>query len=136
LSTENGVQEQKPTKVDVDFTDYFNKISEEGVQNYKADLELIVRSEEITHEGITYKYRKLKRDDMILYKKLTKESTNINQDEDFEKYTDNLCQRACILIQDMTPQKFNDGDFTTQEKIVTGWSIRTSQGFHKPIKSP
>lgn len=128
-------QEPKPEtpKIDPKVQAFWNELTEEASNNYNEGFKNIIRSDEYEYNGQTYHFEMLNHKKVGELKRLQKE--DINEDEDWDKYVDNYRKRACLLIQEMTPEKFDNADFFVIENLVTAWSIRATKGFRNLLKS-
>lgn len=127
MTTEQIKEEEKPKVVD----SFWERLNTEATENYKQDFESLIKSDELTFNGDAYKFIPVKSKNYNTIEKLREEAPKIDQDKDWDKYYDNLKKRACILIEGMTEEKFDEGDFTTIENVVTAWSVRAIRGFRR-----
>ena len=101
--------------------------------NTKEEFRFIIRNDKVTMDGIEYEFVPVIADNAGLFRKLTKEAEEIDQEKDWDKYLDNVRQRACLLIKDMTAERFGKSVFVNVENVVTGWSIRAREGFRPKL---
>lgn len=111
---------------EVDVNAFYAKLNEDANKKSKDFFEYLTTVDEFTYNGQTYKYKMVNRAHMGELRKLIKDAGQINQNENFEEYSINIRTRACLLIQDMTPEKFDaeDSDYELLENIVGAWSIK------------
>ena len=116
-------QQQQPPQPeqDDDLQQFFNKQNNIANTKYKAVIEKLLVTDEYQFNGDTYKYRMLKPKDVGELKRLEQELKTVDMDKDWEVYQNNVCKRACLLIQDMTEEKFNDGDWFILSTLVLAW---------------
>jgi len=107
----------------VEFYAKLNKVANDKAEKF---FEFLTTTDEYTNNGQTYKYKIVNRKNMGELRKLIREGGKLSEKEDFEAYSDNIMKRACILIQDMTPEKFDaeDSDYELLEDLVGAWSIK------------
>jgi len=122
--------ETKPAEVNDGFWD--EEIAFANANN-KEEFRQIIRNDKVVMDGIEYEFVPVKSKHEGEYRKLTREANNIDQEKDWDTYKKNVCDRACILIKDYTPEKFDDDIFVNVENIVTGWSIRAREGFRQKL---
>ena len=105
--------------------------------NNKEEFRYIIRNDKVTMDGIEYEFVPVIADNAGLFRKLINEASEMAtqeaQDKDWDRYFDNVRQRACLLIKDMTPEKFGKDVFVNVENVVTGWSIRAREGFRPKL---
>lgn len=113
--------EQEP-EIDPETQKRFDELNKKASDKYVTDYEGLVTTDEFTYNGDAYKLKyPIPPVQYLQLKKLFKDKVS---EEDEEKYVENFRKRACILIDGMTPEKFDQSDFVTLMKIVTAWSTR------------
>lgn len=113
---------------------YWDRLGNEITENWKKDLENLMKSDTLELSDITYKFLPVKGKDVINFKKLDAESFKI-KDKDSQEFYDNVKERACVIIEGMTPEKFDDGDYKILEDLTTAWSNRALRGFRRSQQS-
>jgi len=121
---------KEESKVDPETTAFWDRLGKELTSNYKKDLENLMKNDTLQHNGTTYKFLPVKGKDIIKFKKLDSESFKI-EDKDSQAFYDNVKERACIVIEGMTPEQFDEGDYVILENLTTAWSSRAIRGFHR-----
>ena len=111
-------------------TAFWERQAKELTTDYMKDLENLMKSDTLQRADITYKFVPVKGKDIIRFKKLDSESFKI-KDKDSPEFYENVRERACIVIDGMTPEKFDDGDYKILEDLTTAWSSRALRGFHR-----
>jgi len=111
--------------------EFWRKIGEGVTEDYKKYIEAQMRSDVCQDGGEIYYFKKIAGKDIIRFKKLDAESFKI-QDKDSQQFYDNVKARACIVIKDMTPEKFDEGTYSTLENLTTAWSRTALGGFRLP----
>ena len=114
-------QSEPAPEQDDDLQQFFNKQNSIANTKYKAVIEKLLVTDEFQFNGDTYKYRMLKPKDVGELKRLEQELKTVDMEKDFEVYQNNVCKRACLLIQDMTEEKFNEGDWYVLSTLVLAW---------------
>lgn len=120
-----STEEEKPKT-----SPFFDKLNEDANQIQEENLKKLIIDNEYSHMGETYHAKMVKPKNMGELKKLMREATDIDQDENWDKYSENIGKRACILIEDMTMEKFDECDFYVVENLVTAWGLKP-KGFRK-----
>ena len=128
------MSEEPEKKEDPETTAYWDRLGKEITSNYKKDLEDLMKSDTLEHNGTTYKFVPVKGKDIIKFKKLDTESFKIT-DKDGEEFYKNVRDRACMIIEGMTPEQFDNGDYVIIENLTTAWSSRAIRGFHRAKQS-
>jgi len=105
----------------------FEELDEESSNNYSEEFKAMIHTDEWVLNGETFHFQ------MQTHKRLgeMKKLQNVTLDEvkDWDGYVDNYRQRAKLLIQEMTDEKFDNIPFYDVENLVTAWSIRGRRGF-------
>lgn len=116
----------QPTLTDSKVNEFYAKLNQQANEKSQRFFEYLVTVDEYSHNGETYKYKMLNRKNMGKLRKLLNEASELSEGKDFDAYSDNIMNRACILIQDMTPEKFDsdEADYELLEDIVGAWSIK------------
>jgi hypothetical protein len=109
---------------------FWDRLGKERTAEFMKDLENLMKSDTLEHNGETFKFNPVKGKDIIKFKKLDTESFKID-DKDSENWYNNVKERACIVIEGMTPEKVDNGDWVIIENMVTAWSSRALRGFHR-----
>jgi len=109
-----------PAELDIFWTELNEKANLTGQKN----LEKLIILDEYDYNGITYKAKKLTPKASGQLKKLMSEAASIDENKDWDAHTANIGKRACLLIEDMTLEKFEDSDFYVVENIVTAWGLK------------
>jgi hypothetical protein len=121
--------------LDKDTEDMWKGLNEKANDNTRAFFEYLMTNDEYQYNGIAYKYKMIKRKDMGELIKLRTQAINLDKTKDFQNYSENIMKRACIVIQDMTPQKFDEEDYELLENITVAWSLK-DRGFRNFKQSP
>ena len=126
------VEEQKEEiKANPEVTQFWERITQEASTNSLKDFEELIKSDEFSYNGVTYRFVPVNWKNKPIVEKLRIEASTVDQDKEWEKYANNVKQRALILIEGMTPEQFDEGDYDTIEDVVTAWSIRAIRGFRR-----
>ena len=123
--------EEKEKKEDSEATAFWTALGQERTEDYKVYIKRQMKEETLEHNGQVYKYSPVKGKDIIRFKKLDADSFKI-EDKDSKEFYDNVRERACLLIQDMTPEKFDGSEYAILENLTTAWSRTTLGGFRVP----
>lgn len=122
MSETEAKQDPKAQKI-------WDELNEEATRNYSEDFKAMIHADEWNYNGDVYHFQMQNHKRLGELKKLQKEE--IDEDTDWDKYVDNYRKRACLLIKEMTPEKFDEIDFVPVENLVTAWSIRARRGFRR-----
>ena len=123
-------KEKKP-EIDSEATAFWTSLGKEVTEDYKVYIKRQMKEDTLEHDGQVYKYSPVKGKDIIRFKKLDADSFKI-EDKDSKEFYDNVRERACLLIQDMTPEKFDGSEYAILENLTTAWSRTTLGGFRVP----
>ena len=123
------MSEQEEPKKEDQSQKLWDELNSEANINFSEAFKTIIRSDEYQYNGDTYHFKMLKPKEMGQLKALQK--AEIDEDKDWDTYSNNYKERAKLLIKDMTDEKFDNGDFFVLENLVTAWSIRATKGFRK-----
>lgn len=107
-------------------SDFFvNKLNEMSnnitFQNYNK---LITLNEYTADDGTVYYSRLLKPKEIGQLRKLVDEVVNIQKDDNWDKYLDNMEKQAELLIKDMNQAKFDESDFYLLENLIVAWRMK------------
>lgn len=91
---------------------------------YNNLAKLIGLSEYTDDTGNTYRARKLTHKEIGQIRRLSKESEDIDQEKDWDKYVSNLKQQSTLLIRDFTEQDFDNADFYVLENLIVAWRMK------------
>ena len=129
---EMPVEKTDNIALDNETQDMWTRLNEKANNNSRAFFEYLMTNDEYQHNGVTYKYKMLNRKNTGKLVKLRTESTGLNKTEDFDKYSENIMKRACIVIEDMTPEKFDadNADYELLENLTVAWSLK-DRGFRE-----
>ena len=104
------------------FVDKLNEMSNNiTFQNYNK---LITLNEYTTDEGTVYHSRLLKPKEIGQLRKLVDEVANIQKDDNWDKYLNNMEKQAELLIKDMNQEKFDNSDFYLLENLIVAWRMK------------
>ena len=131
LSTEQKEETPEEIKTNPEVTAFWNRLSQEASTNSLKDFEELIKSDEFSYNGVTYRFVPVNWKNKPVVEKLRIDASTIDQDKDWEKYANNVKQRALILIEGLTEEQFDTGDYDTIEDVVTAWSIRAIRGFRR-----
>lgn len=131
-AAEEKPNEQKPE--DKESIAFWTQLGKEVTEDYKIYIKRQMKEDTLEYNGDVYKYNPVKGKDIIRFKKLDAESFKI-EDKDSKEFYENVKERACILIQDMTPDKFDNSEYPILENLTTAWSRTTLGGFRLPKQS-
>jgi hypothetical protein len=110
--------------------DFWSKLNATASENARKNLEYLITIDSYTFNGITYESEMVNRKNMIKLKKLLNEAVELDAENEFEKYSQNILDRGCLVIKDMTPEKFEKGDYNILENLVVAWSLKP-RGFRQ-----
>jgi len=129
---EMPAEKQDNIAVDKATEDMWTGLNNKANDESRAFFEYLMTNDEYQYNGIAYKYKMINRKNMGQLIKLRTEAISLNKTEDFQNYSENIMKRACIVIQDMTPEKFDadDADYELLENITVAWSLK-DRGFRK-----
>jgi len=111
----------KPT---VELDPFWTELNQKANLTGQKNLEKLIILDEYQYDGVTYKAKKLTPKASGQLKKLMTDAAGIDENKDWDAHTANIGKRACLLIEDMTPEKFEDSDFYVVENIVTAWGLK------------
>lgn len=115
-------QEEKPKEEDSEATKRVKRINETYNNSYMDGYEKLATLDSFDYHGETYKLNPLTPETYFELKTLATDPPT--EDVDNKKYIENFRRRACILIEGMTPEKFDKTPFVGMMLIVTAWSSR------------
>lgn len=122
------------TKIDPKLQAVFDDLEDEATVNYTEDFKGMIHSDEWNYDGEVFHFQMQNHKRLGELKKLQKEK--IDEETDWDGHVDNVRKKACLLIKEMTPEKFDDMDFNSLENLVTAWSARARRGFRRTFKVP
>ena len=110
---------------------FWKELGREITEDYKKSLRNLMNSDTLEFNGVTYNFQWVPSSKIKQFKKLNADTTKI-QDKDGDDWYNNVKERAIILIEGMTSEKFEQGDYVIIENLVTAWSHRAITGFRQP----
>jgi hypothetical protein len=128
-------EKQENIALDKATEDMWTKLNNQANDESRAFFEYLMTNDEYQYNGVAYKYKMIKRKDMGELIKLRTAAIDLDKTKDFQNYSENIMKRACIVIEDMTPEKFDDDDYELLENITVAWSLK-DRGFRKFKQSP
>lgn len=125
-------QTEEPKKEDSSLDPKLQKVldnlNDEAGTKYSSEFDQMVHSNEWTINGETFHHQ------MPNHKRLGQlralQAMTTDEQKDWDGYVDNYFKRACLLIKEMTQEKFDELPFYGVENLVTAWSVRSNRGFH------
>jgi len=127
-------EEQQRAKLrEKEAVEFWQRMGKMVSTDYRKDLEKMMCSDSVTAYGTKYEFSPVKSKNIDEFKVLDKAS--FEMEKDTPEWTKNVKKRACLLIKDMTPEKFDEGDFGIIENVTTAWSNRQLRGFRRPEQS-
>jgi hypothetical protein len=126
---ENPEQQKEEEKIDPQFQGIVDKINEESKLNYSNEFDQMVHSPKWTIDGHELLYQKLNHKRVGELRAL--QGVKIDEQKDWEAWTENYFKRGQLLIQNLTREIFDDIDFYQFENLVTAWSVRSNRGFRR-----
>jgi len=127
-------KEETESSFDEESTKFWGRLSDEVTSSYRKDLETMMKSDTISYDGIDYKFQFVKGKYIKEFKDLDTKAFEI-KDKNSPEWYENVKRRACMIIKDMTPDVFDEGDYTVIENLTTAWSNRAIRGFRRPKQS-
>ena len=130
------IEESEPIpQPDPKTIEFQNKLTDIKTQISQSNFEkLIVLDEYTAKSGIVYKANKLPYPKIKELESLQKAAATLLGPDKEDEYVDNIRQRACILIEDMTEDKFDKEDYYLMENLVAAWGLK-DRGFRDLFKS-
>ena len=126
--SETEQKKETPTPTDPKVTALWDRLTTKAADRNLNLFEYLIGSDEYTFKGTTYKFKPVTWKTKSVVDKLREAAPTL--DNGSTEYAMNVRERACILIEGMTPEIFDEGDYNTLENIVSAWSVRAiSSGF-------
>ncbi len=126
------VKEEEASKIDPKLQAVFDELENEATVNYTEDFKGMIHSDEWKYNGEVFHFQMQNHKRLGELKKLQK--VKIDEEADWEGHVDNVRKKACLLMKEMTPEKFDDMDFNSLENLVTAWSARARRGFRRTFE--
>ena len=126
-----ATEEEKPKPQDDESISFWTNLGKEVTEDFKKYIKWQMKQDTLEFNGITYKYNPVAGKDITRFKKLDTDSFKI-EDKDSKEFYENVKERACLLIQEMTPDKFDESEYSILENLTTAWSRTTNGGFRIP----
>jgi len=130
MATEPKPEEE--SKQDPKLTAVFDELEDESTTNYTEDFKAMIHSDEWKYQGEVFHFQMQNHKRLGELRKLQKEKPD--EETDWEAYVDNVRKKACLLVKEMTPEKFDEIDFVAVENLVTAWSARARRGFRRTFE--
>jgi sulfatase maturation enzyme AslB (radical SAM superfamily) len=127
MTTETEQEKKAESAINPKFQKVLENITEEIGTKYSSEFDIMCHSDEWKIEEETFHYV------MPNHKRLGElralQAVEIDEQKDWDTYVDNYKKRACLLIKEMTPEKFDELPYYRVENLVTAWSVRSNRGF-------
>ena len=130
LSAEEEKKEEPKSVIDEQTQKMWDNLNQQANDENRGFFEYLMTNDEYQFNGTDYKYKMIKRKDMGELIRLRTEGAGLDKNDDFQSYSENIMKRACIVIEGMTPEQFDEGDYDLLENIVVAWSLK-DRGFRK-----
>ena len=111
----------------------WDRLNNQANDESQAFFEHLMTNDEFTFNGHDYRYNMINRKNMGELVRLRTEGAKLDKTDDFPTYSENIMKRACIVIEGMTPDKFDEDDYDLLETITVAWSLK-DRGFRKYLK--
>lgn len=120
-------KKENKTKVQEKFDAVLEKTSDEIATKYSGEFDQMLHSDEWDIAGQKLKYHMLTRTEVGKFRAL--QDIDIDEKKDWDGFTSNVCDKACLLIEGMTPEQFDKLPYYRLENLISAWSMRANRGF-------
>ena len=124
---EKKEQAKEKSKIQTEFDKVLEKTENEISTKYSGEFDQMLHSDEWTIADQTLKYHMLTRTEVGKFRAL--QDIDIDEKKDWTGFTTNVCDKACLLIEGMTPEQFDKLPYYKLENLISAWSMRANRGF-------
>jgi hypothetical protein len=142
VNIEEQKEEQKETKPEVKTTEaderfkkFWAALGEQANVVSQANFEKLIVTNEFQFNGTTYKARLLNYREKHELDTLQEKARTLSEKENWEEWLENQKARACLLIEDMTPERFEKESSYIVTSLISAWGLKP-EGFLDLFQSP
>jgi hypothetical protein len=115
-------------EVDERFKKFWSALGEQANQVSQANFEKLIVTDEYMHNGAVYKAKKLTYKEKHDLDALQVKARELSEKENWEEWYENQKGRAILLIEDMTPERFETEDSYIMTSLISAWGLKP-EGF-------
>ena len=115
-------------EVDERFKKFWAALGEQANQVSQANFEKLIVTDEYMHNGAVYKAKKLTYKEKHELEALQQKARELSEKENWEEWLENQKGRAILLIEDMTPERFETEDSYVMTSLISAWGLKP-EGF-------
>ena len=120
-----STDEQKPVlTVDPETEKMWQRLNEQANNKSRTRFEKMVVVEEWDEKGKHYEFHPIKRSEQAELMKLLTEAAALDKQDDFMTYSENIKKRACLVIEGMTAEQFEEERYELMEDLTVAWSLK------------
>jgi hypothetical protein len=120
IETSNN-NNKTPQTIQNEFT---TKLVQQSNSTAYNNLAKLIGTDEYSDNSVTYRAKILTHKEIGQIKKLTRQSDEIDQEKDWDKYIENLRAQGKLLIQDLTDEQFDAADWYILENLIVAWRMK------------
>jgi hypothetical protein len=132
---EQAKPEAKTTEADERFKKFWAALGEQANVVSQTNFEKLIVTDEYQFNGAVYKARRLTYKEKHELDALQQKARTLSENENWEEWLENQKNRACLLIEDMTPERFEKEDSYIMTSLISAWGLKP-EGFRDLFKSP
>jgi hypothetical protein len=115
-------------EVDERFKKFWGALGEQANQVSQANFEKLIVTDEYQYNGAVYKAKRLTYKDKHELEGLQEKARSLSEKENWEEWLENQKQRAILLIEDMTAERFDKEDSYVMTSLISAWGLKP-EGF-------
>jgi hypothetical protein len=127
--------EVKTPELDERFKKFWAALGETANVVSQANFEKLIVTDEYQFNGAVYKAKRLTYKEKHELDALQQKARTLSENENWDEWLLNQCNRACLLIEDMTPERFDKEDSYIMTSLISAWGLKP-EGFRDLFKSP
>ena len=127
--------EAKTVETDERFKKFWSALGEQANSVSQANFEKLIVTDEYQYNGAVYKAKRLTYKEKHELDSLQEKARQLSEKENWDEWLENQKNRACLLIEDMTAERFEQEDSYIMTSLISAWGLKP-EGFRDLFKSP
>jgi hypothetical protein len=126
--------EAKTPEVDERFKKFWGALGEQANQVSQTNFEKLIVTDEYQFNGAVYKARRLTYKEKHELDALQEKARQLSEKENWDEWLENQKNRAILLIEEMTAERFDKEDSYIMTSLISAWGLKP-EGFRDLFKS-
>jgi len=127
--------EAKTPEMDERFKKFWSALGEQANTVSQGNFEKLIVTDEYQFNGAVYKAKRLTFKEKHELDQLQAKARTLSENENWDEWLKNQEDRAILLIEDMTHERFEKEDSYIMTCLISAWGLKP-EGFRDLFKSP